>query len=79
MIAQLQALKARAQGTMAWIASHLKKSRRNRPTKGSGIRWGLQRERKVVASCFFQLASGHVTIGSYLAEKTKTIRSGERR
>ena len=30
-----------------------------------------------MASCFFQPASGHAAIGSYLTEKAKTIQSGE--
>ena len=64
---------ARTQGTRAWIASHVKTSRRYWPPKDSGICPDLRMERKGVASRFFQLASEHAAIGSYLAEKTKTI------
>ena len=44
-----------------------------RPSRGGGIRKGLQREGKGVVSQFFQLLSGHAAIGPYLAETTKTI------
>ena len=64
---------ARTQGTRACITSHVKTSRRYWPPKDSGICPDLRMERKEVASRFFQLASKHAAIDSYLAEKTKTI------
>ena len=57
---------ARTQCTRAQRASRVRESHRYRPLKGGGIRPGLRREKKEVASRFFQLASGHAAIGSYL-------------
>lgn len=48
--------------------------------KGGKMRRGLRKERKVVASRHYQPLqplSGHATIGFYLTEKVKVIRSSE--
>ena len=41
------------------------------------MRPALTKERKEVASRYYQLLSGHASIGSYLAEKTHTVQSSE--
>lgn len=56
--------------------SYVGGSQRYRPPKGSGIRPSLRKERKEGAGRYFQLLSGHAPIGSYLAERTRTVSSG---
>ena len=66
---------ARSQSTGEWIRRHVKAERRYRPPRRGRVRKHLQREGKGIAGRFFQLLSGHATIGPYLAEKIKTIQS----
>ena len=50
-------------------------AKRYRLPRGGKVRKGLQRERKEIAGCFYQLLSNHASIKFYLAEEVNIVQS----
>ena len=71
------AAEARTQSMRAWITSHVRASRRYRPPRGAKIYLEPRKERKELVGRFYQLLSGHASIGAYLAGKAHTIKPSE--
>lgn len=54
-----KATERRSKATKDWISSHIKQERRYRPPRGGKILPDLEKERKELASRYYQLLSGH--------------------
>lgn len=67
-----RATERRSQAIRDWISSHVGPERRYRPPAGGKIRPELRKERKELASRYYQLQSGHTAIGTYLRRIRKT-------
>ena len=57
------------------LSEHVKASQKYRPLRGGGIHPDLERERKKLASRYYQLLSGHASTRAYLAGKVRKILS----
>ena len=67
----------RSRAVNDWIKDHIRAERRYKPPPGGRLRKHLRRERKEVATRYFQLLSGHAAIGSFLAERAGSVPSSE--
>jgi len=63
-----QATEAKSGGTREWIQERTKQRRSYIPPRKPGFRKELKNERKVVASRYYQLLTGHALIAPFLKE-----------
>ena len=67
-----RAAEAKGRTTAQWITAHFSPGRKYRPSSGRGVkRKQLRRAQKPVASCYYQLVSGHAAIGPYLKDRIR--------
>ena len=67
---------ARTRPTQEWIRSHVWPERRYQPPQGRGVRRRMLRwVRKSLAGRYYQLLSGHASIGSFLHERAGSVES----
>lgn len=64
------ATERRSRATAQWVSEHVRPERRYRPPAGTGLRRkALRKEKKSVASRYYQLLSGHAATASFLNER----------
>jgi ribonuclease HI len=70
-----KATENRSDGTKKWVKEKSSKRTQYQPPKKKGMRKALMKERKSVASRYYQLLTGHAITASYLFNKIKKIDS----
>ena len=69
------ATEAKTSDANSWTASHIRRRRGYKPTRGGRLRQELWHERKALAGRYYQLLSRHAVTGSFLYNQLNKIPS----